>query len=204
MLWGFAATLAALAIFTLIFSLKGQLRSQPPLCQAQHKKRQSGKGVRCNSAGWLPAGKTGARYCCEDPSFKSNTHEREYASSFFWSGMETPQKTLSSKLMLLGVSMHDENHEILEGPSTFLTFTSAIPTLSHPVRSIKPHEQDKYPVTSDQSSMSCSSLTQQKAPLSPGSWRGTLERLCYLFLLREDLANRAVKDITFNWPFAYL
>lgn len=100
--------------------------------------------------------------------------------------------------MLLGVSMHDENHEILEGASTSLTFTSAIPTLSHPAHSIKPHKQDKYPVTSDQSPMSCFNLTKQKAPFSQGSWRETLEQLCYLFLLCEDLANHAIKDITFN------
>lgn len=43
MLWGFAATLAALTVLMLILSLKGQLRSWPLLCQAQHEKRQSGK-----------------------------------------------------------------------------------------------------------------------------------------------------------------
>lgn len=44
MLWGFPATLAALAIFTLIFSPKVQLRSQPQLCQAAQEKAKWEKG----------------------------------------------------------------------------------------------------------------------------------------------------------------
>lgn len=113
---GFAATLAALTVFTLILSLKGQLRSQPLLCQVQHKKRQTGISMKCNSIGWPLAGKTGVRQCFKDLGFRSNICERGYSPmccSFFWPGwwwkLRRRHQTLSSKLMLLGASMPDEN-----------------------------------------------------------------------------------------------
>lgn len=116
MLSGFAATLAALTVFTLIPSLKGQLRSQPLLCQVQHKKRQTGKSMKCNSVGWPLAGKTGVRQCFKDLGFTSNTCERGYSPaccSCFWPGwwwkLHRRHKTLPSRLMLLAASMPDEN-----------------------------------------------------------------------------------------------
>jgi len=126
--------------------------------------------------------------------------------SFFWPGMDTPQRhrALPSQLVYLCVMRTDENARGSQHVSYQVFFTIAVSLISNLVHSIKPHKQDKCPVTNDWSSVSCSDLTKQKAPLKQSSWRGTVERLYYFFLLCENLAGRAIKDITFNWPFAYL